>query len=141
VAGLAGVPRIVTQQPLDGAAPAGVFPLNWYWTGSEIESELASSMGHALVSDQHDTGIGELNASQHAILSWLTEQAGSSWLIGPVAELGYSAYNSEIYEQYQIDVNASAERFSMLPAQEQRAWLEANWDALRAGELTLEDLP
>jgi hypothetical protein len=141
VAGLAGVPRIVTQQPLDGAAPAGVFPLNWYWTGSEIESVLASSMGHALVSDQHDTGIGELNASQHAILTWLTEQTGGEWLIGPVAEINFSAYDSEVYQQYQTDVVAAAERFSMLPASEQRAWLEANWDMLRAGELTLEDLP
>ncbi|MBA2760201.1 MAG: hypothetical protein H0U38_11000 [Chloroflexia bacterium] len=141
VIGLTGVPRVVTQQPLDGAVPAGVFPLNWYWTGSDIESVLATSMGYALVSDQPDTGIGTLNASQHAILTWLTEQTGGEWLIGPVAEINFSAYDSEVYQQYQTDVVAAAERFSMLPASEQRAWLEANWDMLRAGELTLEDLP
>ncbi len=39
------------------------------------------------------------------------------------------------------EMNAAAERFAALSSDEQRAWLEANLDALRAGDLTLEDLP
>lgn len=39
------------------------------------------------------------------------------------------------------EMRAAAERFASLSPEEQRAWLEANWDSLRAGELTLEDLP
>jgi hypothetical protein len=35
----------------------------------------------------------------------------------------------------------AADRFGTLPPEEQRAWLEANLAALRAGELALEDLP
>lgn len=141
VIGLPGVPEVVTQQPRVGEATTGLLPLNAYWTGSNIESVLATSMGYALASDQPDTGIGTLNASQHAILTWLTEQTGGEWLIGPVAEIGFSAFDSEVYQQYQTDVAAAAERFAALTPQEQRAWLEANWDMLRAGELTLEDLP
>jgi hypothetical protein len=38
-------------------------------------------------------------------------------------------------------MDAAREQFAALPENEQRVWLEANWDALRAGELTLEDLP
>ncbi len=36
---------------------------------------------------------------------------------------------------------AATERFMALPEAEQRAWLEAHYIALRAGELTLDDLP
>lgn len=39
------------------------------------------------------------------------------------------------------DLSPHILRFSSLPHEARLAWLEANWDAIRAGELTLEDLP
>lgn len=38
-------------------------------------------------------------------------------------------------------LHAAIERFADLSAEDQRAWLEANWDDLSHGRLTLEDLP
>jgi hypothetical protein len=38
-------------------------------------------------------------------------------------------------------VFAKVQSFGALTPEQQRAWLVANWNALRAGELTLEDLP
>ena len=39
------------------------------------------------------------------------------------------------------EVLLAADRFGALSPEEQRAWLEANFAALRAGELTLEEMP
>lgn len=38
-------------------------------------------------------------------------------------------------------MHEAANRFAALSTVEKRAWLETNWDALAAGELTLEDMP
>lgn len=43
--------------------------------------------------------------------------------------------------QFESDVDAALQRFVALPDDQRTAWLSANWDALIAGELTLEDLP
>jgi hypothetical protein len=53
------------------------------------------------------------------------------------------AFNSfaEAHARIEPETLAAADRFGALPPEEQRAWLEANFAALRAGELTLEDLP
>ncbi len=39
------------------------------------------------------------------------------------------------------DLTPYIDRFASLPEEERPAWLGKNWDSLRAGELTLEDLP
>ena len=39
------------------------------------------------------------------------------------------------------EMRTAADRFAALTPDEQRAWLEANWNRLRSGDLTLEDLP
>lgn len=105
-------------------------------------------------------------ASQLAILYWLTETAGignpsgwsgddvfaigtpDEWAFGYPAEVPRENGNSFRIErddaaltESQREIEAAAGRFAVLPAEEQRVWLEANWDALRAGELALEDLP
>lgn len=41
----------------------------------------------------------------------------------------------------QADVEVAAKRFATLSIEEQRAWFVENFAALRAGELTLDDLP
>jgi hypothetical protein len=44
-------------------------------------------------------------------------------------------------EAFRAEVEAAIARFAALSPEEQRGWLEANWTSLRAGQLTLEDLP
>ena len=39
------------------------------------------------------------------------------------------------------EIPAATDRFAALAPEAQRAWLESNWDALRTGDLILEDLP
>jgi len=39
------------------------------------------------------------------------------------------------------EIPAATDRFAALGPEQQRVWLEANWDALRAGELTLDKMP
>jgi hypothetical protein len=138
VSSLPGVPDTVTQQFFArNDAPEGTLPLNAGWTETPIETILLREMGHGLM----NSDFGPLNASQNAILAWLSEEAGERWFIGPVAEIDPMTSEAHFYEQYQADIDAAAERFAALSPEEQRAWLEANWDALRSGELTLEDLP
>ncbi len=97
-------------------------------------------------------------ASQIVIMEWLV---GQSELDVPGWDAGWFGWPSEIpvttqdygngmtgtgpdeaeMAAFQSTMDAARERFAALPAAEQRAWLEANWDALRAGDLTLDDLP
>jgi hypothetical protein len=39
------------------------------------------------------------------------------------------------------EIEAATDRFAALSVEEQRAWFAVNFAALRAGELTLDDLP
>lgn len=108
-------------------------------------------------------------ASQLAILYWLADRAGigmpSGWSGGDVFAIGNPdewafGYPSEVPQvrhedeysiRFEIDeaalaasqaeIEAAADRFATLPEVDQRAWLEANWDALRAGKLTLDEWP
>jgi len=140
VAGLPGVPERITQQLLP-EPPEGTLSLSTSWTNTPIEQVLALPMGEALVPGAMEPGFDGFNASQHAILTWLTERAGGTWVIGRAAEIDYGLSTAEEFDGYRADVDAAADRFAGLSPDEQRAWLEANWDPLRAGELSLEDLP
>lgn len=62
---------------------------------------------------------------QQVISMWLVERAGMPF-----------PYRSD-----DPAISAAADRFAALPTEAQRAWLELNWDALRAGELTLDQMP
>ena len=135
--GVADLPNVVTHQPYRGEPPAGTLPLNAYWTDTSVQQVMAQSLGHSLFQAE---SLG-LNASQHAILTWLVGQADAEWHIGPIAEIDPTSRDTDTYVEYQANVDAAAERFAALSPDEQRAWLEANWDALRAGELTLEEFP
>jgi hypothetical protein len=107
----------------------------------------------------HDEFIesGGRPASQLAILQWLTDQSGQddmdAWFFGYPVEVSHTEASTEGLNWYppeydeaelaafQPQFNAVVARFTALPETDQRAWLEANWDALRAGTLTLDNLP
>lgn len=161
MAGLPGIPELVTQQPFGKNPPGGTVRLNAGWTATDVETVLSGAMGQALFpspiwlnSEGYDSECDHTPA-QAAIVQWLVRQAGGRGytafeIVGlehpiagpndPPSEQAMQAYWQEL-EDIQAEINAAAERFAALPQDEQRAWLSANWDALRAGELTLEDLP
>jgi hypothetical protein len=110
---------------------------------------------------QYDTG-----SAQYVVLAWLMENAGGSRedaanalppleyvqrvdeakAMGITDPDAYAAFMEadapvEPVEALKADIDAAIDRFAALSPEEQRGWLEANWEALRAGELTLEDLP
>lgn len=63
--------------------------------------------------------------AQQVISLWLVEQA----------RLSYP------FQAGDPGIDAATDRFAVLGAEDQRAWLEQHWNALHAGDLTLEDLP
>ena len=63
-------------------------------------------------------------------------------LVDDQASLGLASMGSDSPgAAMNADMRSAADRFAALPLEEQRAWLETNWDRLRSGELTLEELP
>ncbi len=104
----------------------------------------------------NDSQHGQRPASQLVIMDWLIRQSS----FGPPGS-GFFGWPSEVpvftqdygdgfigtgpdeaaLAAFQPKMDAARERFAALPEAEQRSWLEANWDALRAGDLTLDDLP
>ena len=76
------------------------------------------------------------NDAQHAISVWLLTRIGSHTMCGMSIDpldrgMGFPS----------AAACDAGERFAALPEVEQRAWLEAHYADLRAGTLTLVDLP
>jgi len=94
---------------------------------------------------------GERNASQLVVITALAGQGNVSdewdWPYGWPSEVattqGNGFYGPDEAElaAFKPGFDAAVDRFLAMSPEEERAWLEANWDALRAGELTLEDMP
>jgi hypothetical protein len=125
----------------------------------------ASYVAVAAVTGQTDWFVEFPTAAQSAIAIWLMRQAGwdldlddLTWKGGnedieaspvfvpppddlfieePTTREGADA----IVERSMGEIMNASERFGALSPEVQHAWLEANFAALRAGELTLEDLP
>jgi hypothetical protein len=76
-----------------------------------------------------------VSEAQDVIYGWLWNRAG----LDPAYAVVGSASGGRFDES--TPVLAARERFAALEPSARRAWLEANLAALRAGELTLEELP
>lgn len=114
-----------------------------------------ASVDHALVFSMADeifsAEYGDRNATQLVVVTALAEQAGIvdpfPWPYGFPSEVtttqGEGFYGPDDAElaAFEPKFEAAVDRFLALSPEEQRAWLEANWDALRAGELMLDDMP
>jgi hypothetical protein len=104
-------------------------------------------------------GPGQRPASQLVVMEWLVRQGGlefpgEGWIgwFGWPAELevheqdygngmgGFGPDDAEL-AAFQPQLDAALERFTALPDDERRSWLEANWNALRAGEISLDEMP
>jgi hypothetical protein len=114
----------------------------------------AAYIATAAVAGQTDRLVPMLNPAQSAIASWLMDQSGLEWstamgvLFPPVNEGTpiKEAVDSGMMAPDEADdllaqIELAADRFGALTPEAQHAWLEANFAALRAGDLTLDDLP
>jgi hypothetical protein len=148
VAGLPGVPMRWEQaarwesknERNDGT---GTF----HWDRWSNDHSLISS----LVDELFTSGYEDRNASQLVVITALAERAGITdpvpWPYGWPSEVTiiqseavFGPSEAEL-AAFEPEFDAAVDRFLALTPEEQRAWLEANWDALRAGELTLDDMP
>ena len=163
VAGIPGVPaRFEEQGPVEAGPRSVAFFLH-------DEQYLDRFVTESLVREMFNQPEGvvqyETGSAQYVVLAWLLEEAdvnpdaaGASL---PSVEHVYRADEAfargitepdafyrfmdegdgETPASFESDLTAAINRFSAMPDDERRAWLEANWDALRSNQLTLEDLP
>ena len=89
--------------------------------------------------------VGLMSETQCVIWLWLVPDAGPSPCsqgISASPGLSNSRWeNGSGDPEVKARIEAKVDTFSALSPEAQQAWLIANWDHLRAGNLTLEDLP
>jgi hypothetical protein len=154
LAGLPGFPiRAEQLRPPQDDMPADPADI---WTGGTTNSDTlpisppctqstprSAATAIALAAVQLPTDVLlEIPPAQAAIAVWLLRQAG--WEVTTEFEIGACFPDGGVANfglRIEDGVIPAADRFGALPPEEQHAWLEANFAALRAGELTLEDLP
>ncbi len=93
----------------------------------------------------------DLGDAQVAMAIWLLNRAGFDGRLEDVlaaADRSSGSFggdptgaNAAASARDQAAIDAAVARFAALDPVAQRAWLEANWADLRAGSLTLDDLP
>lgn len=127
--GIPGVPLSINIQDLDVMVGTGRNYRFGFFT-----------ISNKLVAEEHTfVDWYPANEAQFAIREWLLMQAGfdtaCDWITPERQELSSNTGEPT------PESCAASERFLNLSETEQRAWLETNYTALRAGELTLDDLP
>jgi hypothetical protein len=88
-------------------------------------------VGHAAFVLAHDEGT-DFTPAQQVIATWLLERAGENPALARVFA---------IPGQPDEAIAAAVRRFSALGPEAQHAWLMANFQNLRAGQIGIEDLP
>ncbi len=89
-------------------------------------------------SSVRSNGPAQLDAAQQAVEDVLLAGVGSPPL---GASAGHTATNGKLSAATLADINAAAKRFGALPASARHAWLATHLAALRAGTVTLAQLP
>lgn len=137
--GLSGVPHTIEMRADLGSEP-GI--LRESMAGYEID---AVRMSHAVIpaifgeNGEHQP----LSMAEQVIAAWLMQlvhPVDDAWFFTP-PDTQSAPDDPETLQVWRAEITRDAEQFGALSPDTQRSWLEANWDALRAGELTLGDLP
>jgi hypothetical protein len=89
-------------------------------------------------SSARNNGPAPLDAAQQAVEDALLAGVGSPPL---GASAGHTASNGKLSAATLADIDVAAQRFGALPASVRHAWLAAHLAALRAGSITLAQLP
>jgi hypothetical protein len=136
VEGLSDVPDQIIQVPAIDREARGETGKFYILHGSVSDESLAIYLISSLFPDLY--GDPErLSDAERTIVGWLMHEAGSE----PTFFLPWGRVSQDNVIAHEQELHAAVDRFAALSPEEQRAWLEANWDDLRAGRLTLEDLP
>lgn len=151
LADLPALPERIEQLPSDGfyfwgklpAQPPdkGTLGLELYsYAGSEdvgtmyaIAAGLVSDTKQTMPAVKDQPLFERGSAAQNAIQVWLLRREGLDPTCGNLGSSGVIKYDTASCK--------AAERFAVLTPAEQRTWLEENYADLRAGKLTLKDLP
>jgi hypothetical protein len=105
-------------------------------TTKELAAELRSTAGPAIVASVIGDGPSA-SPAQHAVAAALTMTAGLPLSSPPAPGMSPSAARVPL----PVPVRSAAQRFAALPASARRAWLAKHLAALRAGRITLAQLP
>lgn len=118
-----------------GGSPTGVLEIPAFIREAPLDLVVDVLAQRAVHGDQGErqaaSACGYRNEAQVAIAAWLARQSG---LGGETPSLGSTC-------RTEAELLAVIDRFAALPPDQQRAWLGSHLVALRAGDLTLEDLP
>lgn len=96
----------------------------------------------AAINPERVPQVGSANAPLDVMPDGVAVSSVPRELVDDQAAPGFASMGSDSPgAAMNAEMRAAAERFAALSPEEQRAWLDANWDALRSGELTLDDLP
>ena len=132
--GLPGAPVRAEQLPYaNGMYADGTLTIDPVSSGVETDAL-------ALVQPPVEPGPGwnlqwDVQPEQYAVAVWLARRVDES------AFAQFGPFHVPEYAQTLAAIEAAVTRFSALDPVEQRAWLEANYADLRAGRLSLDDLP
>lgn len=151
IARFPGLPSVAEQwgpQTEEAASHVGMHVDTYEWSINRAVSTIAScalsACGQQEGSDESVTCVNEGCMSSpsafettEVIHRWLWQQAGLTPPNYEYIDSDPSGQSRMTYDR----LTAYVDRFAALSPGEQRAWLEANFAALQAGELTLDDLP
>lgn len=162
VAGIPGVPTRFEGQQSERLDDSPVV-LFYVHDAESIPWQLQNSVLRELL--HNPAGPYGTGSAQYVVAAWLLDEAGISrqearetHLLMPLPFIystdadralgitdpmmqGRNGPDAAELDAFEVEIDAAIDRLSALSPAQQRSWLEVNWDALRAGELTLEDLP
>lgn len=170
VAPVAKIQSVPTRFEEQQGRPPGPDTVYFYVHDAEdLDYYVKSSLLRELMNDPSQQMPYQTGSAQYVVLAWLLQEAGvtreeatakhylpplpfvhgidSAIAAGATDPMEINRYlettvqGRRDIEVFRSKIDAAVHRFASLPDAERRAWLEANWDALRANELTLEDLP
>ena len=154
VAPVAGLPGVPTHWEQGGASyNSDRDKVGTFHPGNQLSYTFDLGQGFSSFAEERHG----FTAAQSVILTWLSgrvdpenSNAGMfsypAELMGtpvPMDDMGGFMVSVDPAAEafYARGIPAAADRFAALSPDAQRAWLEANWDALRAGTLTLDQMP
>jgi hypothetical protein len=135
--GVSGTPPVYRYDGNNGMAPFLGSPAGANWrAGFQQEFLTAFIAGPAHAGPGPDAGVLPPTAAQQAVITALTAKVGSQAQFGESITNGHPTAGAT-----PAQIAAAAQRFASLAPAARHAWLAAHLPALRAGTITLAQLP